>query len=47
MLAELTAAKDVDVPYRQLASVLLRQYLDCHWCRHGDRFIEPIPTDQV
>ena len=47
VLAELTASREVGVAYRQLASVLLRQYLDSHWSRLADKFTEPIPEEQV
>ena len=47
VLAELTASGGVGVAYRQLASVLLRQYLDCHWSRQSDKFTEPVPSEQV
>ena len=47
MLAELTAAGEVGVAYRQLASVLLRQYLECHWSSQAERFSEPVPSEQV
>ena len=47
VLAELTASGDVGVAYRQLASVLLRQYLDCHWSSLAENFAEPVPTDLV
>ena len=47
VLAELTASREVGVAYRQLASVLLRQYLDSHWSRLADKFTEPVPGEQV
>jgi hypothetical protein len=47
VLAELTASAEVGVAYRQLSSVLLRQYLDSHWSRLADRFTEPVPEEQV
>ena len=47
MLAELTASGEVSVAYRQLASVLLRQYLDCHWSSLAEKFAEPVPADHV
>ena len=47
VLAELTASPEVSVAYRQLASVLLKQYLESHWSPLADRFTEPVPEEQV
>ena len=47
VLAELTASGEVGLAYRQLASVLLRQYLDCHWSSLAEKFAEPVATDHV
>ena len=44
VLAELMASAEVGVAYRQLASVLLRQYLDCHWSSLADKFSEPLAS---
>lgn len=47
VLAELTVSQEVGVAYRQLACVLLRQYLDAHWSRVADKFTEPVPEERV
>lgn len=47
VLAELMASREVGLAYRQLASVLLRQYLDSHWSRLADKFTEPVPEEKV
>lgn len=47
MLAELTVSQEVGVAYRQLACVLLRQYLDTHWSSVADKFTEPVPEERV
>lgn len=47
VLAELTASTDVALPYRQLASVLLKQYVESHWNSLSDKFCEPVPDDHV
>lgn len=47
VLAELVASRDVGVAYRQLASVLLKQYVETHWSNLSDKFTEPVPDEQV
>lgn len=32
---------------RQLASVLLKQYVEAHWCQHSEKFRPPETTDAV
>ena len=46
-LAELTASAGLAMCYRQLASVLLRQYVESHWSNLSDRFCEPVPGQEV
>ena len=40
-LAELTLQQDGALPVRQLASVLLKQYIDVHWSCEAARFRAP------
>lgn len=47
VLAELTVSQEMGVAYRQLACVLLRQYLDTHWSRVAEKFTEPVPEERV
>ena len=46
-LAELTASAGLAMYYRQLASVLLRQYVESHWSNLSHRFCEPVPGQEV
>lgn len=34
-------------PCPQLASVILKQYVETHWCSHSEKFRPPETTDQV
>ncbi|ESO88896.1 hypothetical protein LOTGIDRAFT_219052 [Lottia gigantea] len=40
-LAELTVDSEGPLAIRQLASVLLKQYVEAHWSRHSDKFRPP------
>lgn len=44
-MAEVMVSSSSPVAYRQLASVILKQYVECHWSRDSDKFCEPVPTD--
>ncbi|XP_052680706.1 importin-9-like [Crassostrea angulata] len=46
-LAELTVDTQGPLAIRQLSSVLLRQYVDAHWYKHGDKFREPEVPEQA
>ena len=47
LLTELTLQRDGALPVRQLASVLLKQYIDTHWCTESARFRYPEAPAQV
>lgn len=40
-LAEFTVDPQVALAVRQLASVLLKQYVEAHWSQHSDKFRAP------
>lgn len=40
-LAELTVDPNGPLAIRQLASVLLKQYVEVHWCIHSEKFRAP------
>ncbi|XP_071133365.1 importin-9-like [Mytilus edulis] len=40
-LAELTVDPHGPMAIRQLASVLLKQYVEAHWCQHAEKFRSP------
>ena len=44
-LSELTVDVQCALPMRQLASVMLRQYVDTHWTPASDKFQPPEPTE--
>ncbi|RUS86218.1 hypothetical protein EGW08_006013, partial [Elysia chlorotica] len=44
-LAEITVDPQGPLAIRQLASVLLKQYVHCHWSQHSDKFDPPETTD--
>ncbi|KAH9510177.1 Importin 9 [Bulinus truncatus] len=44
-LAEITVDPQGPLAIRQLASVLLKQYVQCHWSQQSDKFISPETTD--
>lgn len=46
VLAEVTASADSPVQYRQLASILLKQYIASHWSSLSERFEEPELPDE-
>jgi len=46
-LAEFTVDTSVAVEVRQLASLLLKQYVEVHWSQHSDKFREPETTERV
>ncbi|KAF6722476.1 Importin-9 [Oryzias melastigma] len=46
-LAELTVDPQGALAIRQLASVILKQYVETHWCSHSDKFRPPETTDQA
>ncbi|XP_035243530.1 importin-9 [Anguilla anguilla] len=46
-LAELTVDPQGALPIRQLSSVLLKQYVDTHWCSESEKFKLPETTDRA
>ncbi|XP_071960511.1 importin-9-like [Antedon mediterranea] len=44
-LAELTVDPKGALAIRQLASVILKQYVESHWSQHADKFRPPEPTE--
>ena len=44
-LSELTVDVQCALPMRQLASVMLRQYVDTHWTPASDKFQPPEPSE--
>ncbi|GFO07409.1 importin-9 [Plakobranchus ocellatus] len=44
-LAEITVDPQGPLAIRQLASVLLKQYVHCHWSEQSDKFIPPETSD--
>ncbi|XP_012732067.2 importin-9 [Fundulus heteroclitus] len=46
-LAELTVNPQGALAIRQLASVILKQYVETHWCAHSEKFRPPETTDQA
>ena len=40
-LAELTVDPNGALAIRQLASVLLKQYVEAHWSQHSEKFRPP------
>ncbi|XP_033102932.1 importin-9-like [Anneissia japonica] len=44
-LAELTLDPKGALAIRQLASVILKQYVECHWSQHADKFRPPEATE--
>lgn len=46
-LAEITVDAQGPLAIRQLASVLLKQYVQCHWSQQSDKYISPETTDAV
>ncbi|XP_067129013.1 importin-9 [Centruroides vittatus] len=46
-LAELTVDPNGLLPIRQLASVLLKQYVEVHWCQHSEKFHSPETTEEA
>ena len=44
-LAELTVDSQANFAIRQLASLVLKQYVETHWCKLSERFVEPETTD--
>lgn len=44
-LSELTVDGELSPPLRQLASVMLRQYVDTHWTPASDKFQPPEPSE--
>ena len=44
-LAELTVDSHADFAIRQLASLVLKQYVETHWSKLSEKFIEPETTD--
>jgi hypothetical protein len=47
ILAEITSTREVDVYVRQLSSLVLKQYVHCHWSEEGEHFCEPLVTSQA
>ena len=46
-LTEFTISKDYPLPVRQLASVLLRQYVESHWSHLSEKYQPPETVDHV
>ncbi|KAG2468253.1 IPO9 protein, partial [Polypterus senegalus] len=46
-LAELTVDPQGALAIRQLASVILKQYVETHWCSQSDKFRPPETTDRA
>lgn len=46
-LAEFTVDPQGALAIRQLASVLLKQYVESHWSQHSDKFRPPETSDAV
>uniref|UniRef100_A0A3P8WPP0 Importin 9 n=1 Tax=Cynoglossus semilaevis TaxID=244447 RepID=A0A3P8WPP0_CYNSE len=46
-LAELTVDPQGALAIRQLASVILKQYVETHWCSQSEKFRSPETTDQA
>ena len=46
-LAELTIDPAGPLAIRQLASVLLKQYVEAHWSQHSEKFRAPETTENV
>lgn len=46
-LAEITVDPNGPLAIRQLASVLLKQYVQSHWSEHSDKFRAPETTQAV
>lgn len=46
-LAEITVETSGALAIRQLASVLLKQYVHSHWSEHSDKFRVPETTEAV
>ena len=46
-LAELTLNPEGPFAIRQLASVLLRQYVEAHWSPLSEKFRQPETTEEV
>ena len=46
-LAELTVDPQGALAIRQLASVLLKQYVEAHWSQHSEKFRPPETSDAV
>ena len=44
-LAELTVDSEANFAIRQMASLVLKQYVETHWCRLSEKFVEPETTD--
>lgn len=44
-LAELTVDIQADLAVRQLASLILKQYVEIHWCKLSEKFVEPETTE--
>ncbi|KAK6177118.1 hypothetical protein SNE40_015285 [Patella caerulea] len=46
-LAEVTIETNGPLAVRQLASVLLKQYVEAHWSQHSDKFRPPVTGDMA
>ena len=46
-MAEITVDPSGPLAIRQLASVLLKQYVHSHWSQHSDKFRVPETTEAV
>ena len=46
-LAEFTVDPQMALAVRQLASVLLRHYVEAHWSQHAEKYQPPETSPQV
>lgn len=44
ILTEVTLSPHESPPVRQMTAVLLKQYVDTHWCCDADKFVPPEAT---
>ena len=47
ILAEVAHTPHIDLPLRQLASVVLKQYVESHWSHESGKFCEPQVTAEA
>lgn len=47
ILAEVAHTPHIELPLRQLASVVLKQYVESHWSHESGKFCEPQVTAEA